>query len=77
MTVSVHSTRGAKSFAFDQSTKVAEVIERAARAFEFPPAYQCGLLLSGNTSTPLEGTRTLASYQIADGASLLFTVISC
>jgi hypothetical protein len=77
VTVSVHSTRGVESFAFDQSTKVAEVAQRAARAFEFPPGYHCGLLLSGNTSTPLEGARTLASYEIADGATLFFTVISC
>jgi hypothetical protein len=77
VTVSIHSTRGVESFTFDSSTKVAELAQRAARTFEFPLHYRCGLLLSGNTSTPLEGTRTLASYEIADGASLFFTVISC
>ncbi len=77
MTVSIHSARGLKLFAFNSDTKVAEITQRAAEAFEFPPAYRCGLLLSGNTSTPLDDRRTLAFYNISDGATLFFTVISC
>lgn len=77
MKITIHSTRGRKSFSFPEDVKVEEAVDEASRAFDFPAAYHYGLLLSGNTSTPLNGNQTVASYDIQDGAVLFLTIISC
>lgn len=77
MKITIHSTRGHKSFSFREEVKIEEAIGEAIRAFDFSAAHRYGLLLSGNTSTPLAADRTLASYSIHDGAVLFLSVTSC
>lgn len=77
MNITIHSTRGHKLFSFPEGAKVEEAAGEAVRAFDFSLAHRYGLLLSGNPSTPLAAERTLASYNISEGAVLFLTVTSC
>ncbi len=77
MKITIHSTRGLRPFTFREDGGVAEAVQEAVRAFDFPPAYHYSLLLSCNASTPLDASRTLASYDIRDGAVLFLTITSC
>jgi hypothetical protein len=77
MKIEIQSTRGRESFTFPDGTKVAEAVKEAVRAFNFPAVHHYGLLLSGNTSTPLDTDRTLTSYNIRDGAVLFLTITLC
>lgn len=77
MKIKIHSTRGLKSFTFAEDVKASKAAQDAVQAFDFPVAHQYGLLLSGNTSTPLGADRTLDSYGIHDGAALFLTITSC
>jgi len=76
MKITIHSTRGRKLFSFREDANVVEAVSETVHAFDFPPAYRYGLLLSGNTSAALDASRTLASYNIRDGAVLFLTIIS-
>lgn len=71
------SDAGRRPFTFREDAEVAEAVQAAVRAFDFPSAHHYGLLLSCNTSTPLDAGRTLPSYDIRDGAVLFLTITSC
>jgi hypothetical protein len=77
MKTTVHSARGQRLFAFSGDPLVEEAIEKAVEFFEFPLCHRYGLLLTGNTSTPLRSDRTLGSYGIYDGSTLFLTIESC
>ncbi len=77
MEITIHSTRGIRQFTFGQDVTLGAVTAEAARAFDFSPNNEYGLLLSCNTSTPLQDERTLESYSILEGATLFFTVTGC
>lgn len=77
MKVTIHSSRGCELLTLSDEAKVEEAVRGAVRAFDFPAPHRYGLLLSGNTSTPLDPDRTLASYNIHEGAVLLLTITSC
>jgi len=75
--ITIHSTRGIRFFDFGRDVTVGAATAEGARAFDFPPDDEYGLLLSCNTSTPLRYDRTLESYPIQDGATLFFTTTAC
>lgn len=77
MKIRIQSTRGRESFTFPEEVKVEEAVQEVVPAFGFAPLHYYGLLLSGNTSTPLDSNRTLASYDIHDGANVFLTITSC
>lgn len=77
MKIAIQSTRGHESFTLSDEVKVEKAVTQAVQAFDFPAVHHYGLLLSGNTSTPLDPDHTLASYSIHDGAILFLTVTSC
>lgn len=77
MKVTICSTRGRELFSFSKEAKVEEAVRDAVRVFDFPTAHRYGLLLSCNTSTPFDANRTLASYEIHDGAVLFLTITGC
>ena len=77
MKISIHSTRGIRLFTFDEDVTAGAATAEATRAFDFPPDDEYGLLLSGNSSTPLRYDRTLKSYSIQDGTTLFLTAIAC
>ena len=73
--IKIQSTRGAKDFSFDKNTKIETVITDAITAFGFEPGDKFDLVLATNPGEPLSPERTLASYQITDGAVLILTAI--
>ena len=77
MKITIHSTRGVKSLTFAEEVTAATAVQEAVHTFNFPLPHQYGLLLSGNTSTPLGLDRTLASYRVQDGATLFLGIASC
>jgi hypothetical protein len=67
--VIIQSPRGRKPFSFDQTAKVADVIETARTAFGFEPgAFSLKRELGGEVLGP---ERPLVSYRIEDGEVLL------
>lgn len=77
MRITIQSTRGRKSFVFDDKVTACEVITQATHSFNFPDTYKYGLLLSENAVTPLDADRTLASYGVYGGASLFLAITGC
>ena len=65
----IQSPRGQKSFTFEQTTKVAEVIETARVEFGFEPG--TFVLKRESDGEPLAPERPLASFQIRDGVLFL------
>lgn len=76
MTITVVSPRGTKLFTFPGDLHVSEAVKEIVKAFDLSTAYDYGLLLSCNASTPLRPDLTLAAYDIRDGSSLYFTIKS-
>jgi hypothetical protein len=75
--IEIHSTRGIRPFTFGADVTAGAATAEAVRAFDFSPDNEYGLLISGNTSTPLRNDRTLASYSIPHGATLFLTITGC
>jgi hypothetical protein len=66
--VVIQSPRGTREFAFDKTTKVAEVIEEARKAFGFEPGgFKLRREATGETLSP---ERPLVSFGIADAETL-------
>jgi hypothetical protein len=73
--VNVSTTRGTKQFSFPKQTKVEEVLRQVIAALGFAAGDSFQLVLAENTSEPLRPERTLVSYHVADGATLILTAV--
>jgi hypothetical protein len=58
---------------FPKTMKVSELIQKIANQFNLAPNGQYELRLQSNLEEPLKPERTLVSYQIEDGAKVIFT----
>jgi hypothetical protein len=67
ITFDIQSPRGRKTFTFDKTDKVAEVIEKARIEFGFEP----GTFVLKRGDEALAVDRPLVSYHIADGELLM------
>jgi hypothetical protein len=65
----IQSPRGQKSFSFEKTTKIAEVVETARTAFGFEPGSFS--LKRESTGEVLAPERPLVSYHVKDGEVLL------
>lgn len=74
ITLVIKSMRGtAKTFTFDKTTKVSEVIDAAVKAFGFAAGDKFDLVFPDKPGEPLQHNRPLVSYHIVDGTELLLT----
>lgn len=58
---------------FPKPMKVSELIQKIANQFNLAVNGQYELRLQSNLEEPLKSERTLVSYQIEDGAKVIFT----
>jgi hypothetical protein len=72
--INVETTRGTWEKAeFSKHAKVQDVIQAVVQHFGFAEKGNYRLLLKGNPDKPLAPERTLASYGIKDGDTLVFS----
>lgn len=74
LTINIETTRGTwEKATFSKTSKVQEVIQATVQHFGFAANGNYGLSLKGNPDKPLKPDRTLVSYGIKDGETLVFT----
>lgn len=71
--IKIQSGRGTKDFSFAKETKISEVIIKAVSEFGFAPGDKFELMLSTDKEHALQPERTLVSYHIKDGDTLILT----
>lgn len=74
LTINIETTRGTWDKAtFSKTSKIQEVIQATVQHFGFAPNGNYSLSLKANSDKPLKPDRTLVSYGIKDGETLVFT----
>ncbi len=73
--LTIETTRGTKVLSFEKTAKVADVIAAAVREFGFSSGDRFELVLKSDTAEPLRPERTLVSYHLTDGTTVVLTAI--